>query len=304
MARELAALYQRSGLARACARNAAFCSCSVSRASESCCRKSTRNFSSASWASTFPATGTRRARVAFFAGCVAQVTFSELNRATIRVLQANGCEVVVPDAQGCCGALAAHAGVRDTARELAEKNFAAFLGDNFDAIITNAAGCGSTAQGVHTPFDTQSADHDKAARFSAKVRDVTEFLADLGLTAQDEIRAGARDVSRLVPPRAWTEDSRSSAATDACDSRRRRSWRCPCPTCAVDRRAFTTSPKPGLRWSCSTRRWTRSRQTKADVIVTANPGCILQLRAGVAKRKTGQEVMHVVELIDQAIEKN
>src|SRR6202041_295946 len=86
---------------------------------------------------TFPAQGTRRARVALFAGCIAQVTFSELNRATIRVLQANGCEVVVPAAQGCCGALPAHAGVRDVARDLAQANFRAFLGEDFDAIITN-----------------------------------------------------------------------------------------------------------------------------------------------------------------------
>jgi len=92
---------------------------------------------------TFPAQGPRRARVAFFAGCVAQVTFSELNRSTIRVLQANGCEVVVPAGQVCCGALPAHAGVRDVARNLARANFAAFPAGNFDAIITNAAGCGS-----------------------------------------------------------------------------------------------------------------------------------------------------------------
>src|SRR5271156_2747030 len=93
---------------------------------------------------TFPAIGPRRARVAFFAGCVAQVTFSELNRATIRVLQANGCEVIVPAGQTCCGALPAHAGVRDVARNLAKANFAAFPTKDFDAIITNAAGCGST----------------------------------------------------------------------------------------------------------------------------------------------------------------
>src|SRR5271156_5629133 len=93
---------------------------------------------------TFPAKGERRARVALFAGCIAQVTFSDLNRATIRVLQANGCEVVVPRSQVCCGALAAHAGVRDVARDLARTNQDAFDPDNFDAIITNAAGCGST----------------------------------------------------------------------------------------------------------------------------------------------------------------
>src|SRR6202044_3832464 len=88
---------------------------------------------------TFPAKGQRRARVAFFAGCVAQVTFSDLNRATIRVLQANGCEVVGPARQTCCGALAAHAGVRDVARDLRQRNFAAFNPDEFDAIINNAS---------------------------------------------------------------------------------------------------------------------------------------------------------------------
>ena len=80
---------------------------------------------------TFPAHGERRARVALFAGCIAQVTFSELNRATIRVLQANGCEVVVPAGQGCCGALPAHAGVRDVARKLARANFDAFRRERF-----------------------------------------------------------------------------------------------------------------------------------------------------------------------------
>src|SRR5262249_6735399 len=75
---------------------------------------------------TFPAVGPPRARVVFFAGCIANVTFSRLNEATIRVLTQNGCEVVVPAAQGCCGALAAHAGVRNTARDLARKNLSAF----------------------------------------------------------------------------------------------------------------------------------------------------------------------------------
>src|SRR6202167_6005055 len=132
---------------------------------------------------TFPAQGPQRARVALFAGCVAQVTFSELNRATIRVLQANGCEVVVPAAQVCCGALAAHAGVRDVARNLARANFAAFPASGFDAIITNAAGCGSTLKEYPHLVSQPGADHDAAARFGSTVRDVTEFLAELGLSA-------------------------------------------------------------------------------------------------------------------------
>ena len=93
---------------------------------------------------TFPAKGQRPARVAFFAGCVAQVTFAEPYTATIRVLTANGCEVVGPDGQLCCGALAAHAGIRDAAREPARKNLPALVLNDVDTIVTNVAGCGST----------------------------------------------------------------------------------------------------------------------------------------------------------------
>src|SRR5437764_3939612 len=93
---------------------------------------------------TFPATGERRARVAFLGGCVASVAFAELNRATVRVLQQNGVEVLVTKDQVCCGALHAHAGFRQRARELARQNIRAMLTQDCDAIITNAAGCGST----------------------------------------------------------------------------------------------------------------------------------------------------------------
>src|SRR5262249_44435710 len=132
---------------------------------------------------TFPSIGPRRARVAFFAGCIAQVTFAKLNEATIRVLTANGCEVVVPEGQLCCGALAAHAGIRDAARELARRNLSVFLRDDCDAIITNAAGCGSTLKEYDHLFSPEEPEYTQARAFSAKTRDVTEFLAKLGLSA-------------------------------------------------------------------------------------------------------------------------
>src|SRR6202795_60093 len=133
---------------------------------------------------TFPAQGERRARVALFAGCISQVSFAALHEATIRVLTANGCEVVVPEGQLCCGALAAHAGVRDIARQLARKNLSVFLRKDFDAIITNAAGCGSTLKEYHHLFSQSEEEHSQACEFAAKTRDVTEFLAALGLTAK------------------------------------------------------------------------------------------------------------------------
>src|ERR1700691_5961457 len=174
--------YQRSGLA-SLARNAGILRLLGLQERESLLPKIDSNFFFSELGKTFPAQGKQRARVALFAGCVAQVTFSELNRATIRVLQANGCEVVVPAAQVCCGALAAHAGVRDVARNLARANFAAFPASGFDAIITNAAGCGSTLKEYPHLVSQPGADHDAAARFGSTVRDVTEFLAELGLSA-------------------------------------------------------------------------------------------------------------------------
>jgi glycolate oxidase iron-sulfur subunit len=249
---------------------------------------------------TFPARGERRARVAFFAGCVAQVTFSELNRATIRVLQANGCEVVVPAGQVCCGALAAHAGVRDVARDLARRNFDAFLGEEFDAIITNAAGCGSTLKEYTHLFGEDSAAQGRARQFAAKMRDVTEFLAELGMIAplrtlplrvtyQDschlvhgqKIREAPRELLRAIPGIEFVE----MALSEQC-----------CGSAGVYNVTET-----GTSLEILERKMECIAQTKAAVIATANPGCILQLRAGATMHKTGQEVLHVVELIDRAL---
>jgi glycolate oxidase iron-sulfur subunit len=257
------------------------------------------NFFESALGETFPARGPRRARVAFFAGCIAQVTFSDLNRATIRVLQANGCEVVVPAGQGCCGALPAHAGVRDVARTLARANLASFSPADFDAIITNAAGCGSTLKEYPHLFPAGDPDHQAALPFAGKMRDVTEFLAVLGLSApmrplplrvtyQDschllhgqKIREAPRTLIRAVPGVELLEMKHA----DQC-----------CGSAGVYN---VTETKTSLELLAL--KMDSAAQTKSQVIVTANPGCILQLRAGAALHRTGQEVLHVVELLDRA----
>lgn len=249
---------------------------------------------------TFPATGKRRARVAFFAGCIARVTFTGLNDATIRVLQANGCEVVVPAGQGCCGALAAHAGMRDVARESARANFRAFGEESVDAIVTNAAGCGSTLKEYAHLFDAGPAGGSEAARFSGRVRDVTEFLDQLGMVApmrdvslrvtiQDschlvhgqKIREAPRRLLRAIPGVEIVEMARA----DQC-----------CGSAGVYNVTQTKASMDLLAEKMG-----YAKATGAAAIVTANPGCILQLRAGAAMHKTGQEVLHIVELIDRAI---
>src|SRR4029077_1433319 len=115
-------------------------------------------------------------RVAMAAGCLANVSFSRLNEATVRVLQQNGCDVVVTAGQGCCGALHVHAGLRELGRGLARRNIEAFESGNYDAIITNAAGCGSTPKEYGDLLEHDPHYHERAQAFSARVKDVTEFL--------------------------------------------------------------------------------------------------------------------------------
>jgi glycolate oxidase iron-sulfur subunit len=297
-AARLLKFYQRSGLA-ALARGTGILRLLGLQDRERLLPKIDSDFFFSELGKTYPAKGTRRARVALFAGCVAQVTFSDLNRATIRVLQANGCEVVIPKTQICCGALAAHAGVRDVARNLARSNQDAFLPGEFDAIITNAAGCGSTLKEYPEFFSKDDPAHSQAEKFSAKVKDVTEFLAELGLVAplrsvplrvtyQDschlchgqQVREAPRKLIRAVPGVEFVEMQLSEQC---------------CGSAGVYNVTETEASLDILtaKMECAGR-------TKAQAIVTANPGCILQLRAGAAIHKTGQEVLHVVELLDRA----
>jgi glycolate oxidase iron-sulfur subunit len=298
-AARLLRIYQRTGLA-ALARGTGILKLLGLDDRERLLPKIDREFFFAELGQTFPAQGARRARVAFFAGCVAQVTFSELNRATIRVLQANGCEVVVPAAQVCCGALPAHAGVREVARDLARSNFAAFPVENFDAIITNAAGCGSTLKEYTHLFAVDDPAHEQAAKFAAKMRDVTEFLAELGLAApmrsvplrvtyQDschlahgqKIREAPRKLIRAVPGVELIE----MPLADQC-----------CGSAGVYNVTQTDTSLELLALKMES-----VGETKSQAIVTANPGCILQLRAGAAIHRTGHEVLHVVELLHRAL---
>lgn len=249
---------------------------------------------------TFPAIGETRARVAFFAGCVAQVTFAQLNEATIRVLTANGCEVVVPRQQVCCGALASHAGDRTAAREVARQNLRAFAGDDFDAVLTNAAGCGSTLKEYSHLFSQGEPEYEAAREFESRVRDVTEFLNKLGVVApmkefaarvtyQDschlshgqKVKEAPRALVKAVPGIEFVELPYS----DIC-----------CGSAGVYN---VTQTEASLELLAE--KMKNAASTKAEIVVTANPGCLLQMRAGAEMHKTGQKVLHVMELLDQAM---
>ncbi len=302
-AARLIRFYQHSGLQRVARKSGALRLLGLAEREKLLPRVDDRFFFS-QLGKVFASRGPRRARVALFAGCLAQVTFTELHEATIRVLTANGCDVVVPPGQVCCGALAVHGGVRGVARELGRRNVDAFLlaasvGGGFDAILTNAAGCGSTLKEYGSLL--AGVDGARASAFGAQVRDVAEFLSELGLSAplqpvplrvtyQDSchlvhgqrVREAPRKLIRAVPGVELVEMPQA----DYC-----------CGSAGIYN---VTETETSLR--ILEEKMRHAASTRAPAIITANPGCILQLRAGAALYGTGQQVLHVVELLDRAMQ--
>ena len=252
-----------------------------------------------SYGRVFPAQGERRYRVAMLGGCIANVFFARLNDATVRVLQRNGCEVSVPANQGCCGALHLHSGLAEDARTLARKNIDALLAGGYDAIITNAAGCGSTLKEYGHLLQHDPSYAAKAKEFEARVKDVNEFLAstewntDFGslpftITYQDschlahgqKIKAAPRKLLRSIPGLTFRE----MPLADVC-----------CGSAGI-----YNVLQPEMAGALLEKKMSSVQATQASVIVTANPGCMLQLRAGAQQFGRGERVAHVVEILDEA----
>jgi glycolate oxidase iron-sulfur subunit len=248
---------------------------------------------------TLPPFGKRRYRVAFLAGCVANVAFARLNEATVRVLQRNGCEVVIPAKQGCCGALHLHSGLKNDAAKLARRNIDAIRAGDFDAILTNAAGCGSTLKEYAELLEHDAVYAGKAAKFQAKMRDVTEFLASIEwsremrpmnevATYQDschlahgqKIREAPRKLLKSIPGLTFRE----MPGADLC-----------CGSAGI-----YNIVENEMAMRILERKMEAVRATGASLIATANPGCMLQLAAGARLFGNGQRVVHVVELLDEA----
>jgi glycolate oxidase iron-sulfur subunit len=259
---------------------------------------------------TFPAEGEQRFRVAFLAGCVANVAFARLNEATVRVLQKNGCEVVVPPAQGCCGALAVHAGLREEACRLARAEVDAAPAEEYDAILTNAAGCGSTLKEYGELLAEDAEYREKAQRFSKKVKDVTEFLASIEL--RPGLSSGFGSGLSAINATVTYQDSCHLAHGQKITTAPRKLIRSvPGITFREMPNADTCCGSAGIYNLLENQMATQILEHKlekvnatgASIVLSANPGCLLQLRAGVRLYGKGQRVMHVVELLDLAYSK-
>lgn len=244
------------------------------------------------------AKGPRRGRVAMLSGCVMSEMFGPTNKSTARVLAENGFEVVIPGEQVCCGALHLHNGDRGGAKVLAAKNVGAFLKADVDALVVNAAGCGSTLK-EYGELLRGEPEGERAERLSSMTKDVNEFLAALPLrkpkasldwkvTYQDSchlahaqrIKAAPREVLAAIPGLGLRE----METPDRC-----------CGSAGI-----YSLLQPELSGRLLESKMDDIATTGADVIVTANPGCMMQLDAGARGRGTGQRVMHTVDVLAAA----
>lgn len=257
------------------------------------------------------------ARAALFAGCIMSTAFAETDRATLRVLAAQGREVHVPAGQGCCGALTVHAGELDQARVLARCTIEAFERweaslppydlpqphPPVEAIIVNAAGCGAILKEYGHLLRDDPLFAERAAAFSARVKDISEFLGDL---------AGRGELNQAMQPLNLTvtyQDPCHLAHAQRISQQPRQllqaipglklvEMREPALCCGSAGIYNLTQPEMSRR--LLRRKVEHLLETQAEVVVSANPGCILQLQAGLRAAGSSMRVLHLVDLLDEA----
>jgi glycolate dehydrogenase iron-sulfur subunit len=248
-----------------------------------------------------PAEGKRRARVALLAGCVQQVLAPDINWATLRVLARNGVEVVIPEGQGCCGALMMHTGDEATARAQARRNLGVFPAD-VDAVITNAAGCGSGMKEYGLLFKGR-AEADAAQAFTRKVKDVSEFLAELGIEPPpppQPFKIAYHDACHLTHAQRITEAPRrllraipNVTLLDIPEGE----------LCCGSAGTYNIE-QPALADVIGQRKAQNILRTGADMVVTGNIGCMVQIRTHLRRLDKPLPVLHTVEILDRAYRQN
>lgn len=248
-----------------------------------------------------PAQGERKGTAALFTGCVMDVFFSDINQATARVANRNGLDVLVPKEQICCGALQIHAGDRDVARLMARRNIDVFETSGADYIIINAAGCGAAMKEYPELFKDDKLYHDKAQIFSKQVKDISELLVEVGfepprgevpctITYHDachlchaqKIRSQPRELLHSIPGLNLVEMSDSE--------------RC-CGSAGIYNLVHPDMASQLLE------RKMDDIPEGVNAVVMGNPGCMMQIKAGVHRRATGLDVLHTVELLDLAYQR-
>lgn len=249
---------------------------------------------------TTPAQGRQRRRVGLLLGCVQREFIPEINAATVRVLAAEGCEVIAPFDQPCCGALMVHAGEEAPALDLARRMIDTFERTSVDIIVTNAGGCGSNVReyGYQLRDDPQYA--ERAARFSAKCKDVCEFLEEMGPRAVRKplnVRVAYHDSCHLQhAQRVRTQPRAQLAAIPGVET-----LDLPEATLCCGSAGIYNLVQPETADALADRKAGHIRAAKPDVVATGNIGCMLQIAAALERQGQRTPVLHTIQLIDASI---
>jgi glycolate oxidase iron-sulfur subunit len=234
-------------------------------------------------------------------GCVQQVFFQHVNQATARVLAAEGCEVIIPQSQACCGALMIHSGLEDKAAHFARQMIQSFESANVDTIVINAAGCGSTMKEYGHILRDDPAWAARAAAFSAKCKDISEILCDLPAQAPRHplpMRVAYHDACHLRHAQAIFEQPRQLLSTiPGLEVVEVEEGNLCCGSAGVYN---LLNPEPANQ--LGDRKVEKLLAADAEAVISANPGCLLQLMSGLRRR--GLQAMptfHMVELLDASI---
>jgi len=281
-----------------------------------------RRFSAELIAPLTPAIGKKRFRVAMLTGCAQDPIFSDVNRDTVEVLARNGCEVVTPPEQSCCGSLHAHNGEWQLAQELARRNIDEFPPEQFDAIITNAGGCGSHLKHFSKLLEGDPKYQERAVLWDKKVKDISEWLVEIGFQVRGvryQVNASG-DPPTLPVTSHLTPDTLIVTYHDSCH--------------LCHGQKITAQPRellrriPGLKlvdlpessWCCGSagiynitqpemagellrRKLGHIKSTGAQVVATANPGCLLQIINGARDEGLTLRVAHPITLLAEAYRK-
>jgi len=250
-------------------------------------------------APVYPAQGQQRGRVALLAGCAQQVLEPAINRATIDVLTRNGVEVLVPEAQGCCGGLAWHTGDLAAAQRFARKNLAAFPAD-VDAVITNAAGCGSAMHEYHLIL-AGSEEEARAKDFEKRVVDVSVYLHRLGLRAKPigngrTLKVAYQDACHLANAQGVKREPRELLRAipgleliELPDAH----------MCCGSAGTYNLD-QPEIAASLGRQKAQAIMNTGAEVVASGNIGCLTQLKSHLGKLQSPIRVMHTIQVLAQA----
>ncbi len=245
--------------------------------------------------------GPRRFRVALLTGCAQDLVFSDINRDTAEVLARNGCEVVTPPQQDCCGSLHAHNGELGLARILARRQINQFPPDQFDAIITNAAGCGSHLKHYSHLLADDPAYRDRAVQWDAKLKDIHEWLVEIGLEAPKKNGAGRLTVTyheacHLCHGQKITSQPRQVLKSIP----GLRLLELPESTWCCGSAGIYNLIQPEMADQLLNRKLDQIRSTGAPIVATANPGCLLQVINGARRRNLPLRVTHPITLLAEA----